>query len=237
MTSANGISNLIIDAILAQRLAPNMRLGEQDLAALFGCSRTVVREALVDLGARGIVTVSPRRGWYLAEVDVDRAAELYAAREVIETGLLRWSGQRHRQLETAALDRIADHLRDQADALAGNDVARRSYLLGEFHVCLANNLGNSVLAGYLRDLTVLTTLFTMRYQTRNDARRSYDEHVAVFDALARGDLPGAEEAMRRHLSTWNEKVHVAPAMDRLSQLRDALAPATRPSPAPQELQA
>ncbi len=223
MTIASSISSQIIEAILHQRLAPDTRLGEQDLAELFGCSRTIVREALVDLGARGIVTVSPRRGWYLTEVDAVKAKELYLAREILETGLLRHLGRRERKLDTADLDEIAGHLRAQSDALSGQDVAHRSYLLGNFHVCLANVLGNSVLAGYLRDLTVLTTLFAMRYQTPGDAQRSYDEHVAVFDALACGDIEGAEITMRRHLSTWEQKVHLARGTDPLAQLRTALA--------------
>jgi DNA-binding GntR family transcriptional regulator len=224
VAAANTITAQIIDAILSQRLTPGTRMGEQDLAALFGCSRTIVREALVDLAARGIAAVSPRRGWYLTEVDAARARELYTAREIIETGLLRELGRRNRMLDGPALARIESHLAAQADAVAGSDVPHRSYLLGDFHVCLANSLGNSVLAGYLRDLTVLTTLFTMRYQSPNDAQRSYDEHVAVFEALARGDTGAAEDAMRRHLRTWEEKVQLAPAADPLAHLRSALSP-------------
>ena len=67
MTSSTEIANRIIDAVLAQQLAPGTRLGEQDLAQLFGCSRTLVREALTRLAARGIVTVSARRGWFVIE--------------------------------------------------------------------------------------------------------------------------------------------------------------------------
>ena len=224
MATASAISSQIVDAVLSQRLAPATRMGEQDLAALFGCSRTIVREALVELSARGIANVSPRRGWYLTEVDTAKARELYIAREIIETGLLRDLGRRNKVLDRAALDRIAQHLETQSIAVAGNDIPHRSYLLGDFHVCLANCLGNSVLAGYLRDLTVLTTLYTVRYQTPGDAQRSYDEHVAVFDALVRGDAEGAAVAMRRHLSTWEEKVHLAHAPDPLAQLRSALTP-------------
>lgn len=224
MATASTISSQIIDAVLSQRLAHATRLGEQDLAAFFGCSRTIVREALVDLSARGIATVSPRRGWYLTEVDANKARELYVAREIIETGLLRDLGRRNQVLERAALDRLVRHLEAQSDAVAANDIPHRSYLLGDFHVCLANCLGNSVLAGYLRDLTVLTTLFTVRFQTPGDAQRSYDEHVAVFEALVRGDAEAAEDAMRRHLSTWEEKVHLAHAPDPLAHLRSAFAP-------------
>jgi DNA-binding GntR family transcriptional regulator len=71
MTTASEISTRIIEAVMAQKLAPGARLGEQPLAMLFDCSRTIVREALTRLAARGIVTVSARRGWYVIEPSQD----------------------------------------------------------------------------------------------------------------------------------------------------------------------
>jgi DNA-binding GntR family transcriptional regulator len=59
--SSSEIADRIVAAILAQKLAPGARLGEQSLALLFDCSRTLVREALMQLAARGIVTVSSAR--------------------------------------------------------------------------------------------------------------------------------------------------------------------------------
>jgi len=52
MGTALGISNRIIEAVMAQKLARGARLGEQQLAMLFDCSRTIVREALTHLAAR-----------------------------------------------------------------------------------------------------------------------------------------------------------------------------------------
>ena len=72
--TATDISQRIIDAVLAQKLAPGTRLGEQQLALLFDCSRTIVREALTRLAARGIVTVSARRGWYLIAPSRDESS-------------------------------------------------------------------------------------------------------------------------------------------------------------------
>ena len=62
MTTASEISARITQSVMAQKLAPGARLGEQQLVALFNCSCTIVREALSRLAARGIVTVSSRRG-------------------------------------------------------------------------------------------------------------------------------------------------------------------------------
>ena len=58
MATSSEISDRIIEAVMAKKLPPGSRLGEQQLAMLFDCSRTIVREALTRLAARGIVTVS-----------------------------------------------------------------------------------------------------------------------------------------------------------------------------------
>jgi len=92
MATSSDISERLIEAVMAQKLAPGARLGEQQLALLFDCSRTIVREALMRLAARGIVTVSARRGWYVIEPSQDEAREAFEARRVIESGLIRSMG-------------------------------------------------------------------------------------------------------------------------------------------------
>jgi DNA-binding GntR family transcriptional regulator len=89
MISANDISKRIIEAVMAKKLAPETRLGEQQLSSLFDCSSTVVREALTQLAARGIVTVSSRRGWFVIAPSLAEAREAFEARRVIEMGLIR----------------------------------------------------------------------------------------------------------------------------------------------------
>jgi DNA-binding GntR family transcriptional regulator len=67
------IAARVVEAILAQKLAPGERLGEQQLAETFGVSRTMVREALMQLQARGFVEVQSRRGWYVVEPSAEEA--------------------------------------------------------------------------------------------------------------------------------------------------------------------
>jgi DNA-binding GntR family transcriptional regulator len=173
------------------------------------------------LAARGIVTVSARRGWYVVEPSQDEAREAFEARRVIETGLIRSTGT---GLDKAALRRLRAHLAQEKAALKGDDVGARSFLLGDFHVCLAECLGNSLLADTLRDFTARTTLIAMRYQTPEDAAQSCAEHVQIVQALEAGDLARAEELMAAHLSTWQLKLRVPAEEDPLAELRSALAP-------------
>jgi DNA-binding GntR family transcriptional regulator len=131
--SATDISQRIVEAVLAQRLAPGARLGEQQLAMLFDCSRTIVREALTRLAARGIVTVSARRGWYLIAPTPDDVREAFEARRVIELGLIRGQGR----LDEGAVARLNEHLQQEQAALRGDDVGTRRILLGDLHLSLA----------------------------------------------------------------------------------------------------
>ena len=226
MVSSTDIAQRIIEAVLAQRLAPGTRLGEQSLSLLFDCSRTLVREALVRLAARGIVTVSSRRGWYVVQPSHSEAREAFEARRVIETGLIRSTGP----VDKNALKRLRQHLKQEQAALKGDDVGQRSYLLGDFHVCLAECLGNQLLADTLRDFTARTTLIAMLYQSSHDAAQSCADHVRIVEALEAGDIARAEALMSEHIGTVQSALRLQASSDPLAGLRDALAP-VRKSPA------
>ncbi|MCY1202974.1 phosphonate utilization associated transcriptional regulator [compost metagenome] len=218
--SASEISARIVEAVMAQKLAPGARLGEQPLAMLFDCSRTIVREALTRLAARGIVTVSARRGWFVIEPSQDEAREAFEARRVIELGLIRSTDK----IDKAALRQLKAHLQREKAALKESDVGHRSFLLGDFHVCLAECLGNTLLADTLRDFTARTTLIAMLYQSTHDAVQSCEDHVQIVAALERGDHAAAEALMAEHIGTVQSALRVQAPADPLAQLRDALAP-------------
>lgn len=220
MVSSTDIARRIIEAVLAQRLAPGTRLGEQSLSMLFDCSRTLVREALVRLAARGIVTVSSRRGWYVVQPSHAEAREAFEARRVIETGLIR--GTPH--IDKSAIKRLRQHLRQEQAALKGDDVGQRSYLLGDFHVCLAECLGNQLLADTLRDFTARTTLIAMLYQSNHDAVQSCQDHADIVAALEQGDTTTAERLMEAHIGQVQAALRLGTPSDPLADLREALAP-------------
>jgi DNA-binding GntR family transcriptional regulator len=225
--NSTDIANRIVEAILAQKLQPGARLGEQALSMLFDCSRTLVREALMQLAARGIVTVSSRRGWYVIQPSQLEAREAFEARRVIETGLIRSAAP----LLPTALARLHHHLQEEQAALTASDIGQRSFLLGDFHVCLAECLGNQLLADILRDLTARTTLIAMLYQSRHDAHQSCEEHVYIVAALERGDHAEAERLTSLHIGQVQAALSVKADTDPLAELRAALTPLAASSPA------
>jgi len=223
MATSSDISDRILQAVMAQKLAPGSRLGEQQLAMLFDCSRTIVREALMRLAARGIVTVSARRGWYVVEPSQDEAREAFEARRVIELGLIRSV----KAVDKPAIRQLKAHVSRERAAVKGDDVGTRSFLLGDFHVCLAECLGNSLLADTLRDFTARTTLIAMLYQSSHDASQSCEEHGGIVAALEQGKLALAEKLMAQHLGSVQAALKLQAPSDPLARLRHALAPVAK----------
>jgi DNA-binding GntR family transcriptional regulator len=71
-------------AIVSGRLAPGARLIERELIAMMSVSRTVIREALRQLEAEGLVDVVPNRGAVVRELTLAEARDLYAIRALLE---------------------------------------------------------------------------------------------------------------------------------------------------------
>lgn len=185
----------IVQSVLDRSLAPGQRLGEQELANHYGVSRTIVREALIELQVRGFVEVRPRLGWYVVEPSFEEAQETYAARRIVEPSMLRDSGP---PLQSV-IRRLRRHVVDERKAIASSDAATRATLLADFHVCLAECLGNRFITALMVDLSARTTLVSALYQSTDQARFSSDDHEAIVEALAAGDGAAAERLMREHI--------------------------------------
>ncbi|RYF82250.1 MAG: GntR family transcriptional regulator [Comamonadaceae bacterium] len=217
------IAERVVEAILAQKLAPGERLGEQALADLFGVSRTMVREALMKLQARGFVEVQSKRGWYVVQPSLEEAQDAFAARRIVEAGIIAAQG---RPL-ASAIRQLRAHIHEEQRAIDGADAATRAFLLADFHVCLAQQLGQRLLCDVLRDLTARTTLAATLYQSRHDARQSCEEHEAIVAALEAGDTDRARTLMEEHIGHVQQALQTdmpaAPAPDRLRATLTPLA--------------
>ncbi len=222
MTSPATIVERVIQSILTRKLRPGERLGEQEMADLFGVSRTLIREALIKLQARGFIEVRSRLGWYVVEPSFDEARETYAARRVIEPGMLRDAGK---PLQSV-IRKLRQHIAGERKAIASCDAGTRSVLLADFHVCLAECLGNRLLTGMMIELSARTTLVSALYQSTTQAQVSNDDHAAIVAALADGDMARAEQLMREHIDTLAARLDesLANTGNTRDRLREALAP-------------
>ena len=218
-TAQGDIEAAIVSGILSARIKPGTRLSENQLASLFGVSRTRVREAMMRLETRSIVHVSPRRGWFVVEPSAEEAMTVYAARRVIESGLLRSMGE----LTATGRKVLRAHLDEEKAAISAGDKQRLTCLMGDFHIRLAEIGGNAVLIEILRDLTARTILISMLYQSDLHAMQSHLGHCSIAETLEAGDFVKAAELSIEHLEDVEEGLDLTSRPDPLSDLRRSLS--------------
>lgn len=183
-------------AIVEHRLQPGAKLTEQTLAGHFDVSRTLVRQALFQLSQRRLVTLEPARGAFVASPSAEEARQVFAARRMLEVELTRAFVA---AATPAHIDALRDHVAREQAAVQRQDVEGRTELLGDFHVLMAELLGNHVLADVLQDLLARCAIATLMYQSSHAAHDSSAEHAALVECFAAGNVTRAVKLMREHL--------------------------------------
>ncbi len=195
-SSTDTIVHALTRAIVEHRLQPATKLGEQALADHFGVSRTLVRQALNQLSQKRLVTLEPARGAFVASPSADEARQVFAVRRMLEVELTRAFV---RAATPAHIDALRAHVAEEQAALKRGDVADRTELLGDFHVRMAELIGNQVLAEVLSDLLARCAIATLMYQSSSAAHDSAAEHAELVECFATGNVTQAVKLMRAHL--------------------------------------
>lgn len=195
-SSTSHIVESLTRAIVEHRLHPGTKLAEQKLADHFGVSRTLVRQALFQLSQNRLIRMEPARGAFVATPSVEEAKHVFEVRRMLEIEMTR---QFVRHVTPSKIKALQAHVAEERKAVEQQDVPGRTELLGDFHVRIAELLGNQVLADMLRDLISRCALITLMYQSSHGAEHSNDEHVAIVKALASKDEGRAVQLMEDHL--------------------------------------
>jgi DNA-binding GntR family transcriptional regulator len=207
---------------------PGTKLAEQKIADIFKVSRTLVRQALNQLSRDKLITLEPARGARVAEPSVEEARQVFETRHLLEGAMVRRAAT---ELSKAQIAELRGHLRDEDAAVRRTDISGRTRLLADFHVVLARMLGNEVLAELLEDLLTRSSLIALMYQSSHSAQASYEEHVAIVDALEARDVRAATRLVEEHLSHVERNLRLDPRTPDLGALIDTKACVAQHKPA------
>ena len=216
------IVQALTKAIVDHRLQPGTKLAEQRLADHFGVSRTLVRQALFQLSQNRLIRLEPARGAFVSSPSVSESKQVFVVRRMLETEMTRAFA---REATPSKIKALKDHISQEKNALKQGDVSGRTELLGDFHVKMAELMGNKVLAQMLGELISRCALITLMYQTDSAAEHSNDEHSIIVKALANRDEALAAKLMNEHLMhveknlTFDRKLPTSDVSMALSQAR------------------
>jgi DNA-binding GntR family transcriptional regulator len=195
---------VIRTAIVTGRLQPNQRLVEAELTRTFGVGRSAVRTALARLEQEGLVEHERHRGARVRLVEEREAVEILETRAVLEGLTARHAALRARDEDVDRLRGILARMRqllDEGDLLTASD---ENVVL---HQRVTDIAGHATAARLIA--TLKSQLVRFQYRTillPGRSERSFAEHAAIVEAVARRDPDAAETAMRTHLE------HVADAL-------------------------
>jgi DNA-binding GntR family transcriptional regulator len=202
-TSTGFIVESLTRAVVEHRLLPGEKLVEQKLADQFGVSRTLVRQALYKLSQNRLINIEPARGAFVAAPSVLEARQVFAVRRMLEAGMTR---EFIHHATPAHFKALKSHIALEKAAVKSGDSAARTALLGDFHVCMAQLMGNEVLATMLSDLISRCALITLMYQSPSEASHSHEEHKLIVDAIQARNETLALQLMDEHLRHVEESL-------------------------------
>ena len=119
-------------AILAGEYAPRQRLVEIDLCERFGTSRFILRSALQELAAQGLVEFQRNRGARVREVSLAEAIEITEVRILLEGLVAARAAERVSKSDTVMLRKI---VRDMRTAVEKSELLAYSELNARLHGC------------------------------------------------------------------------------------------------------
>ena len=207
--------------VISGGLSPGDRLPpERELVKRLGVSRTVVREALNLLEARGVISIEHGRGavvsggstravrdtlGMLLQMRAEALWELLEMRRVLEVEISGLAAERADTEDVAAMrEQIARmrNLIDTPEEYVNADV--------EFHALLARAARNGVLLTMLEPaVDLLRASREVSASRPGSARRAVGEHEKILRRVEEGDAEGARQEMRAHLEYTAEDIETA----------------------------
>lgn len=206
------IANAIRDEIEAGRFAPGARLpSEAAIAEAFGVSRPIVREAIAQLKADGLLITRKGSGAYVSDTPGGQVwrlpaqdglaptlAQLFELRMTVETASAELAARRRTAEDLAAIASALAAMRAPADfaSAAAADVAfHRAIAVAAHNPCfpsLGDFVGHQLLA-------TRQAAWENAARYRGGSAAADGEHEAMVDAIRAQDPAAARQAAQRHL--------------------------------------
>jgi len=218
------VAEMMLETILSNRLNVGDRLpSERELGEQFGVSRTVVREAVRALVAKGVIEVRSGSGLRVVAVDADSVRESMSlflrggaidfdkvneVRSLLEVHIAGLAAERRTEDDLVGLREIHDQMKREAD-----DVPAAALDDLEFHRRIAEATRNKLFL-VLMD-SIGTALIDIRRANLGSGSTpmTLSQHETVLDAIEAGNAAAARDAMAAHLdgvaSWWRQRLAAA----------------------------
>lgn len=185
--------------IMSGRYLPGQRVVIDSLAKELGVSVTPVREALHYLAAQGLLVSEPHRGFLVKKWSRKEIEDLLLLRAYLERLAVRLFIERGYDANIALLK---EKLKEMEIASGSSSVEEMSKLNSEFHAIIVKGAGNDELQRVINSLSEkLSRVRTLSISYPGRFKDSYREHLSIYEAIEKKDIPLAEKRVEEHIGS------------------------------------
>ena len=174
------------------QLAPGSAVSEAELSQRLGIGRTPIREALQRLASEHMVTILPRRGIIVAEINIKSQLRLLEVRREVERLVARSAARRATAEERARFNEIAFAFEQSARGKDEVTFIRIDREYNELSVAAAHNEFAAGAMGLMHSLS--RRFWYLHYKQTADMPLTAKLHADIARAIAAGDVAGAAAA-------------------------------------------
>jgi DNA-binding GntR family transcriptional regulator len=204
--------------IISGTYKPGDWLRQDDIATQLGVSMTPVREALDLLVSAGLAERVPYRGVRVREMSTKDVVEAYGLRLFLEAVIAQEAAKNITREQVAGLERTLSEMKKHESL---KDVSSERKSSREFHSAIAAATKNDLLiklyevvSNAFPDWLLYEALFRYPELINDSMMNTYREHVAIVNALKKGDADRAAQESIEHVmesGKWLEEYLNIPA--------------------------
>lgn len=193
---SDNIYHYLWDLIASLQLEPGDKLSEVKISREFNCSRVPVREAVHRLANEGCLEIYPKRGSYVAPIDLVQMEHIRYIREVIETRVI--MDDFDKGILTPVIPILASLIERQRQKMLINDYRRVFELDNEFHY-LFFSIDHKDFAFEYAGMNEINyyrgRLLTLKGEPKTNM---INQHVEILDCIRKGDRERLNKCLVRH---------------------------------------
>ena len=192
---ARQVCRALRERIIRNDLEPDQKVSEAEIAAQYGISRQPVREAFIRLSAEELVAILPQRGTRVRRIDVAAVREARFIREAVEADIVRLLAEAP---DCVDMKELREHVARQHE-IAEHDPVEFIRADEDFHRTLARMAGKAGVWQKVQSLKAQMDRVRFLSLGQFPVRKLIDQHRAIVDGIAAGDIARTEAALRLHL--------------------------------------
>lgn len=189
----------IKEFLLNNDIYPGQKVPHVEIGSKLGISLTPLREAFFRLAAEGLLAHEKNRGFFLPEISLTEAKELYEVRELIEPSMAEKAAKSVTERQLGLLLRVVNDYKQKASEPYSRS---RLEVDRKFHMKIMKLANNKRLAQIVNQ--VYDQLIIRRKLEHLSPERpyiAYQEHLEIYKALERKDPKKAGQLMRFHIKS------------------------------------